>query len=283
MGFNNRLALLSAYLSPHRDFDCSLIDTLRKLLSPTCTIIAKHYILKIIEDDAHKCIYLRNIKYPLYWPQDIPLHNLYMIISESLCKNNWHYYEVPETYVKSGDVVLDCGAAEGLFSLRIMGRAQCIVIEPSPLFIGSLEKTFHNKADVQIIPYALSNREGQERLIIGTLNSALSSTVQDFSSKDLLMVKTTTIDKLVRDLGLTKVDYIKGDLESSELDVLQGGVQTIQNCKPKIALTTYHQGNNWRDIRDFMLSLVPNYRWRVKGLSYLNKFPQPVMIHFWPI
>jgi FkbM family methyltransferase len=282
MGLNHRLNICRAYFSQHRDFDCSLRDMLEKILSPTCTMIGKPNILKIIEDGAYKLIYLRNIKYPLYWPKDIPLDNLYMVISESLYENNWHYYEVPETQIKSGDVVLDCGAAEGLFSLKIMERAQCVVIEPSPVFIGSLKKTFYDKDNVHIMPYALSNREGQAYLSTGTLCSALTSTVQDLPTQDSLMVKTTTIDKLVRDLGLVKVDYIKGDLESFELEVLQGAVETIRNHKPKIALTTYHHGNNWKDMRDFVLSLVPGYAWRIKGLSYLNKFPKPVMIHFWP-
>jgi len=283
MGLNHRLNICRAYFSQHRDFDCSWRDMLEKILLPTCTMIAKPNILKIIEDGAYKRIYLRNIKYPLYWPQNIPLYNLYMIICESLYKNDWHYYEVPETQVKSGDVVLDCGAAEGLFSLKIMERAQCVVIEPAPIFIGSLEKTFYDKDNVQIIPYALSNREGQTYLSTGTLNSMLDATSQDLPTADSVLVKTTTIDKLVRDLGLVTVDYIKGDLESFELEVLQGGVQTIRNHKPKIALTTYHHGNNWKEIRDFVLSLVPGYAWRVKGLSYLNKFPKPVMIHFWPV
>jgi hypothetical protein len=35
-------------------------------------------------------------------------------------------------------------------------------------------------------------------------------------------------------------------------------------------------------MRDFVLSIVPGYAWRVKGLSYLDKAPKPVMIHLWP-
>jgi FkbM family methyltransferase len=204
-----------------------------------------------------------------------------MVISESLYENNWHYYEVPETQVKLGDVVLDCGAAEGLFSLKILEHAQCIVIEPSPMFIGSLTKTFNDQDNVRIIPYALSSQTGQAYLCPGTLNAVLTN-VQDTPPEGSVIVNTTTIDQLVGDLGLTKVDYIKGDLESFEFEALQGAAKTIRNHKPKIAFTTYHQGNNWKAIRDLVLSLVPNYAWRVKGLSYLEKSPKPVMIHFWP-
>jgi len=169
-----------------------------------------------------------------------------------------------------------------LFSLKIMERAQCVVIEPLPVFVESLKKTFYNKNNIKIIPYALSNQEGQAYLHSGSLNATLDITFKDSPTESSISVGTTTIDKLVKDLGLNKVDYIKGDLESLELKVLQGGEQTIKKHKPKIVLTTYHKGNNWKEIRDFVLSLEPDYAYRVKGLSYLDKFPKPVMIHFWP-
>ncbi len=281
MGLSRRFDLCRAYLSQNRDFVCSLRDLLAKLIRPTCTMLAKSHILKIEDDDVYKRIHLRSIRYPLYWPKSIPLYNLYMVISESLCENDWHYYEVPETQVKPGDVVLDCGAAEGLFSLKILEHAQCIVVEPSPMFIGSLTKTFNDKDNVRIIPYALSSHIGQAYLCQGTLNSVVTN-VHDTLPEGSIIIKTATIDQLVGDLGLTKVDYIKGDLESFELEVLQGGAKTIRNHRPKIAFTTYHQDNNWKEMRDFVLSLVPGYAWRVKGLSYLDKSPKPVMIHFWP-
>lgn len=283
MGLKHRFDLCRALFSKHRDFECSFPDLLNKLLRPTCSMLAKPNILKIEEVDAYKLIYLRTIKYPLYWPTNIPIYHLYMIISESLYDDDWHYYEVPETQVKHGDVVLDCGAAEGLFSLAILELAKrVIIIEPSPVFIGSLNKTFHGAKNVQIIPCALGSQIGQGYLSSGSLNSGLTNALQDIIPEDAVIVDTTTIDQLVVDLGLTKVDYIKGDLESYELEVLKGAAQTIKNYRPKIAFTTYHNGNNWKDMRDFVLSIVPNYAWRVKGLSYLDKSPKPVMIHLWP-
>ena len=282
MGLNRRFDLCRAYFSRNRDFDCSLRDLLSKVLRSTCTTLAKPHIAKIMDVGEYKIIYLRNIKHPLYWPKDIPLYNLYMVITESLCENDWHYYEVPETRVMPGDVVLDCGAAEGLFSLKMLEHAECIVIEPSPMFIASLTKTFNGKDNVRIIPDALSSQTGQAYLCAGALNSVLTNATKDSIPEGAIKINTTTIDQLVEDLGLAKVDYIKGDLESFELEVLQGAARTIRNHKPKIAFTTYHQGNSWKEIRDFVLSLVPSYGWRVKGLSYSEKSPKPIMIHFWP-
>ena len=251
-----------------------------KLLRPTCTLLAKKRITRIEDAGTFVLVHLRDMSAPLCWPKEISLYNLYMVISESL-PDDWHYYEVPETRVEPGDVVLDCGAAEGLFSLEAMERARCIAVEPSPLFFECLERTFHRSDKVQIVKCALSSSEGYAYLSRGTLNSALTGGTGDAPAVGADEVRTVTVDRLVRELGLTRVDYIKGDLESFELEVLKGAERTIRDYMPKIAMTTYHPGNDWKEMRDYVLSLAPGYAWRVKGLSWSNEGPKPVMIHFW--
>jgi len=279
-GINRRIGLCLGYCDRGRDFNCSFADLLSKLFRRSCTILARYQILKIIDDGAYKLVYLRSIKYPLYWPNNMPLRSLYMVITESLYKDDWHYYEAPETTVEPGDIVLDCGAAEGLFSLKIMDRAECITIEPSPAFIGCLKKTFVGNGNVRIVPCALGSQAGQACLTSGILDSIVTGAKQN-SPEGAVKVNVATIDRLVCDLGLTRVDYIKGDLESFELEVLKGAERTIREHMPKIAMTTYHPGNDWKEMRDYVLSLAPGYSWRVKGLSWSNEGPKPVMIHFW--
>ncbi|HOG17122.1 MAG TPA: FkbM family methyltransferase [Syntrophales bacterium] len=281
MSLMRRLGLCRAYLSRRRDFDCSLADLAGNLLRPTCAVLAKAHISEIAAAGGHRRVSFRGLAEPLYWPNHIPLHSLYMVTVESSDERDWHYYEAPETKVERGDVVLDCGAAEGLFSLRAMGRARCVVIEPSPVFVGSLKETFRGKGNVQIVPHALGSREGFAYLSRGTLDSALAGTAGQESPAGAVKVRTTTIDRLVAELGLARVDYIKGDLESFELEVLKGAERTIRDWMPKIAMTTYHRGNDWKEMRDYVLGLAPGYAWRVKGLSWEDSSPKPVMIHFW--
>lgn len=78
------------------------------------------------------------------------------------------------------------------------------------------------------------------------------------------------------------MDLIKGDLESFELEVLHGDKETIKRYKPKIAFTVYHPRNDWKQILFFLRGLVPEYAYRIKGLSYNGKQARPVMIHLWP-
>jgi FkbM family methyltransferase len=49
-------------------------------------------------------------------------------------------------------------------------------------------------------------------------------------------VSVTRLDRLVRELELKRVDWLKIDAEGMELKVLQGGIRLLENYGPKIIL-----------------------------------------------
>ncbi len=57
---------------------------------------------------------------PLFYPKDLPLYDLYIVAGENYNPTNWHYYNVPDTRVTKNDVVVDCGAAAGTFTLSAL-------------------------------------------------------------------------------------------------------------------------------------------------------------------
>jgi FkbM family methyltransferase len=276
---SQRLGLLQAFFSSKRDFQLAWIDVLKDIVKPSCMQIGPKFIEQIDEDGEYLSVKIRSVPTRLFWPKSLPLFDLYKVVTECFYEDDSHFYEVPETRVVPNDVVLDCGAAEGIFTLRVLEGAQRIIaFEPLPLFIKSMQKTFAQHASkVSIMPYALSDVEGNA-FLSGT---SLYGTVVKDIAKDNIPIQITTIDKWSEQSGL-RVGFIKGDLESFEYSVLRGGAETIRRDKPKIALTVYHSGNNWREILNFCRSLVPEYAYRIKGLSYNQKYPRPVMIHLWP-
>jgi FkbM family methyltransferase len=54
-------------------------------------------------------------------------------------------------------------------------------------------------------------------------------------------VPLTTIDKLVAELRLPRVDFIKMDIEGAEVPALSGGQATIARFKPRLAIATEHK------------------------------------------
>jgi UDP-3-O-acyl-N-acetylglucosamine deacetylase len=54
-------------------------------------------------------------------------------------------------------------------------------------------------------------------------------------------VPLTTIDKIVAELKLPRVDFIKMDVEGAEVPALHGANDTIQRFKPRMAIATEHK------------------------------------------
>jgi FkbM family methyltransferase len=77
-------------------------------------------------------------------------------------------------------------------------------------------------------------------LHLGVENSGMGSLVHDEGGRQV-EVPVTTIDLLVRELGLPRVDFIKIDIEGAEREALQGGMQTLRRHRPRLRLDSYHE------------------------------------------
>jgi FkbM family methyltransferase len=171
--------------------------------------------------------------------------------------------------------MLDCGAAEGIFALRVQERSGLLgIFEPLPLFSSSLSCTFSGLGNVKIVSAALGDKSG-EAFFEG---SSLYGRISDQPTKTVIPI--TTIDAWAQQQN-TRVDYIKGDLEGFEMNVLKGAARVIAVYKPKIAMTMYHSENNWQEALAFVRDLAPDYQYRLKGLAYSGGKAHPVMIHLW--
>lgn len=66
----------------------------------------------------------------------------------------------------------------------------------------------------------------------------------------------TTVDAFVEEQRVSKVDFIKMDIEGFELPALEGARETIQRFRPKLAISLYHKP---LDIIDIPLWLAQNF------------------------
>ncbi len=220
-------------------------------------------------------MHLRGIDRALWWPKDQPTYALHMVLSEALDPTNWHYYELPETRVAPDDIVADCGAAEGIFSLLVESRAEHVyAIEPAPHWTAALAKTFPAGSNVTVIPAALGDAPGRAYLSGGALDSAVSGEGGEGATE----ISVDTVDRLFADQD-RRITYLKADLEGFELAMLRGAERTIARYLPKIAITTYHQADHASKIAAFLERLEPRYRIRTKGIDAV--FGSPVMLHAW--
>lgn len=137
--------------------------------------------------------------------------------------NSPHRYLTEKFNVNEEDIVLDAGVAEGNFALEIIDRVKKIyLVECDELWIEALKYTFADYKDkVEIVQAVLG--DGSE--------------------------ESLTIDEI---LSNEKVSCIKMDIEGAEIKALKGARNTLQKNKPKMLCCTYHNANDYSEIKGLL-------------------------------
>jgi len=88
-------------------------------------------------------------------------------------------------------------------------------------------------------------------------------------------VRTVSIDDVVRDRNLPRVDFIKMDIENAQLSALKGALNTLNRFKPKLAICVYHKPNDWIEIPLFINSLNLSYK---MWLDHFSIYPEETVL-----
>ena len=148
--------------------------------------------------------------------------------------------------IHKGDVVLDCGAHVGTFTHFALARGagKIIAIEPSPRNLECLRRNFPKEiAEGRVVIYPKGVWNKVDVLVLEQVgdNSAADTVVMHQpGAHEGNAVPLTTIDKLVAELGLERVDFIKMDIEGAEVKALHGAKATLARFHPRMSLSVYH-------------------------------------------
>lgn len=152
---------------------------------------------------------------------------------------------VVQRLAKKGDVVLDVGANIGYYSIlmsTLVGKeGKVICFEPTQHYGKILDKNIkvNNLTNVETYRIGLSNREQELEIQIG-VNSA---TLHVPGKKKLISsekIKLQTLDDFIDDHPLSKIDFIKIDVDGHEPLFLEGAKNTIDKYQPNILLEVSH-------------------------------------------
>jgi FkbM family methyltransferase len=170
------------------------------------------------------------------------------VLPFNLAEQERRIYGAGEHFVRPGDVVLDCGANIGVFVTESLkaGAKTVVAIEPAPENIECLRRNFKDEiasGRVIVYPKGVWDKDDFLTMNIDEHNSAADSFV--INPKDAHAtgekLPLTTIDKLVAELKLPSVDFIKMDIEGAEVKALHGGRESIAKYHPRMALSVYHE------------------------------------------
>jgi len=166
------------------------------------------------------------------------------MLANLLAEHRWMAELNPSEGVRPGDIVIDCGAHVGVFTHTALARgaSQVVAVEPEPSNLECLRRNFAAEiatGRVIVVGVGVWDSPGTLRLNIAEDNSGMNS-MAFAVGKTSVEVPVTTIDALVARLGLSRVDFIKMDIEGAERPALRGAAQTLKRSKPRLMLDTYH-------------------------------------------
>jgi FkbM family methyltransferase len=183
----------------------------------------------------------------------------------NLAEQRRKIYGTGERDVQKGDTVLDCGANIGVFTRLALDRGAKLVIaiEPAPENIESLKRNF--KAEIaagKVIIYEGGVWDKDDVLLLkrDPHNTAADSFVMLKDGSQGVKAKLTTIDKMVVELKLEKVDYVKMDIEGAEQRALAGGQATLAKFHPRLSLAAYHVPSDPEKIPELVQKAWPGYK-----------------------
>lgn len=184
----------------------------------------------------------------------------------------YNQYEHGSVSCDAGDVIIDAGAFIGdtavLFDHKTGGDCDIHCFELLEENLALLKENVRLNdipdARLHVNQLALTSQSGEfveidEAPLQGA--TKIGAKTGDGVSKS---IPTITIDDYVANNGLSKVDFIKMDIEGAELDALQGARRTIQEKKPKLAVCLYHLPEDPVAIPRLINEFCPDYQFYFK-------------------
>lgn len=180
-----------------------------------------------------------------------------------------HEEEIREAWwdIQPGDVVFDVGAAYGSYTLAALAAGASLVLafEPSRADFFDLCTNLLVNSQFSGTSRPLPVMLGEtSRLFIGFYEQTHSSRPGGGQDNKIMF----SLDGLVEANSFPRLDWLKIDVEGMELDVLKGGIRTLERLRPKI-LVEYHPEfvtGIEESVREFLLKL--DYQEEVKrGVS----------------
>ena len=180
--------------------------------------------------------------------------------------------------VQKGDIVVDAGACFCMNTLKFSKAAgkegKVVSIEPNESNLIDIRRIIrlHRLKNVVVIPKALWNKKSEMNFYC---HSSLGShsLVDKRNVKEIEEIKVDTMDNILKDLKIDKVDFIKMDIEGAEIEALEGAKETLRNNDVKLAIASYHKINGQPTYKTIipMMEKVGFKSYFENGISYFEK------------
>lgn len=200
--------------------------------------------------------------YGLFWV----VERNFRTFTEVLAEQGLDIYGEGYRGVRPGDVVLDGGAHFGGFVRKALDRGAKLVvaIEIAPENAQCLRRNYASEiAAGRVIVYEKGVWHEDGTMVLERARNTWADHVAPAGPGPTVAV--TTIDKIVAELKLEKVNFIKLDIEGAERNALAGATEVMKNHRPRMAVAAYHERDDLEVLPRIALTAQPAYEACVSG------------------
>jgi FkbM family methyltransferase len=162
-----------------------------------------------------------------------------------------------------------------------------VAIEPSPQTLNAFRRNFDTEIQegrVVVYPKGVWDHDAEMELSINENFQAMDTLVLPQGGPiTKIRVPLTTIDKLVAELKLPRVDFIKMDIEGAERQAIKGAENTIRRFRPRMSLSSEHLEDDFTAIPALIHSIEPNYTYRACDCDTQPKRTKALVLAFDPL
>jgi len=170
-------------------------------------------------------------------------------------------------------VFFDIGANIGVFTLIAAKRVKdgkVHAFEPSEFHVKKLQENvrINGFQNIVINPVGLSNSAACRKLYFPKLKESMTNTGQasfyvlegKTAEYDEERVTTIRLDDYVEEKALQRMDVMKIDVEGAEMEILEGGLKTLNTFRPRVMMEVSKMnltcaGRTLKEVIDFWGSL----------------------------
>lgn len=168
--------------------------------------------------------------------------------------------------ISDGDVVIDCGANIGMFTLFAAHKnaSRVISFEPVEHAYDILNSNVHvndfTKTEFIVMKFGLSNTTAKVKISINDENVGSNSIIGNNDSQKTELIDVIKLDDYIRDNNINKINFIKADIEGAERLMLDGARETMLKFKPKLSICTYHFPDDAEVLTNIILEANSDYK-----------------------
>lgn len=195
-----------------------------------------------------------------------------------------------EYALRPGQTFIDCGANVGYFSVQagaLVGQSgRVISIEANPRTFKLLERNLLANRFGIPIHCALTSQTGEVELFMpkdwDVYSSLKADALIEGHADHSFKVTARTLDEVVAELALSRVDVVKIDIEGGELDVLRSAPKLLSSFRPLVV--TEYGINTWASFgatHAQLKELAHDYSYHVRLFDLQRQELMPVTDDIW--